>query len=58
MKKQLDLDSINVVGLTLDEKVSIQGGTYQSGHAAGVFVRKCLDDWGVLDMLYTAAKMF
>lgn len=56
MEKKLDLTQTGLTMLSNEEKIHIDGGDYNSGHAAGVYVRKLIDEWGVLEFLSKAVK--
>jgi hypothetical protein len=58
--KQISIISNTAPTLCSKELKQINGGTFESGYeagqATGEFVRECLDDWGVIDALYTLFK--
>lgn len=58
MKNKLDLNNTKLTLLSSKEANYIDGGDYASGHAAGVYVRKLVDEWFTLDGFLTAAKYF
>ena len=54
--------SINTTSLSSEELLQINGGTFESGAAAGESVgkavRRCLEDWGIIDAAWTIIKFF
>ncbi len=56
MKKQLNLDQANLTIISNEDAMIIDGGDFDSGKAAGIYVRHIIDGVGVLDLLWTIAK--
>jgi len=60
--KQISLISNTTTALYSEELQQINGGTFESGAAAGESVgqavRKAIDDWGILDAAWKLAKYF
>ncbi len=54
--------SITIHDLCSEELLQINGGTFESGAAAGESVgkavRRCLEDWGIIDAAWTIIKFF
>jgi len=60
--KQISIISNTTTALCSEELQQINGGTFESGFAAGQSVgqavRRCLEDWGIIDAAWTIIKLF
>lgn len=60
--KTVQISNESILELTNNEMLAINGGTYQSGYAAGQevgqYVKQALNDWGVLTTLKTIFELF